>query len=494
MVSLSNDDELRNFDSSDPMLCGLVGDACATENQSSRNGDAPRQADADDSQALPAIDATVQHLPTLAEAAWDALQAANDPPTLFRFGAIPSRLERDDDGVPLLRSLNLDRTRHGLARAATWYKKLNKKPILIAPPDLVVKEVLAFPNPPLPALERIVLAPVFSQDGGLCSEPGYSHDSRTYYALAPGFAVPPVSPQPAPEEIHSARQLLEEMFCDFPFVGDAERAHAIAALLLPFVRDMIEGPTPLHSIEAPSPGTGKTLLVDLLTYPALGCPVAAMTEGKDEDEWRKRVFAKLRSAPSVLLLDNLKRRLESGALSSAITAYPGWEDRILGVSETARVPVRCLWIATGNNPAFSSEIARRTVRIRLDAQVDRPWLRDDFRHPDIRGWAMANRPRLCWAALTLIQAWVAAGRTDGGRTLGMFEHWAKVMGGILAVAEIPDFLANLEEFYEQSDVEGAVWRAFVGGWWTTHGPRDVTVAALWPLAIDAGLDLGDKSE
>src|SRR5437879_8990604 len=105
------------------------------------------------------------------------------------------------------------------------------------------------------------------------------------------------------------------------------------------------------------------------------------------------IFAKLRSAPSVLLLDNIQHRLESGALSSAITSYPMWEDRVLGVSDIDRVPIQCTWIATGNNPTFSSEMTRRTIRIRLDAKIDRPWLREGprpgqrFRHADITGWA-----------------------------------------------------------------------------------------------------------
>ena len=41
----------------------------------------------------------------------------------------------------------------------------------------------------------------------------------------------------------------------------------------------------------------------------------------------------------------------------------------------ARLPIRCVWIATGNNPEFSNEMARRLVRIRLDANVERPWQR-----------------------------------------------------------------------------------------------------------------------
>ena len=33
----------------------------------------------------------------------------------------------------------------------------------------------------------------------------------------------------------------------------------------------------------------------------------------------------------------------------AITA-PMWEDRVLGLTQMVRVPVRCVWVATGNNP------------------------------------------------------------------------------------------------------------------------------------------------
>ena len=43
----------------------------------------------------------------------------------------------------------------------------------------------------------------------------------------------------------------------------------LAALLLPFVRRMVHGPTPLHLIESPSPGTGKSLLAKVISKIAL---------------------------------------------------------------------------------------------------------------------------------------------------------------------------------------------------------------------------------
>jgi hypothetical protein len=224
-----------------------------------------------------------------------------------------------------------------------------------------------------------------------------------------------------------------------------------------------------------------------------------MTEGRDEDEWRKRITAAVRNGGSEILIDNVRRRLDSSTLSAAITAQ-FWEDRILGTSDTVRLPVRWAWIVTGNNPSLSSEITRRTVRIRLDAKSDRPWLRQDFRHPDIRRWAAEHRAELVWAALTLAQNWLAKGRPHAPAcpTFGMFEVWSEVMGGILAAAEIPGFLANLDEFYECSDVEGEGWRNFVTVWHRFCGEREVGVAELYTLAASedasAPIDLGDGGE
>jgi hypothetical protein len=230
-----------------------------------------------------------------------------------------------------------------------------------------------------------------------------------------------------------AHLLLNELLGDFCFVGPAERAHALALLLLPFVRELIPGPTPLHLDESPTPGTGKTLLAEVVLWPSLGRPVPTMTEGRDEDEWRKRITAKLLAGTNVVFLDNLRRRLDSAAVSSAITA-PAWEDRILGRSETQSVPVRCAWVASGNNPALSLEMTRRTVRIRLDAQTEEPWRRSGFRHADLRSWVKAHRGELIAAALTLGQAWLDADRPPGKTVLGMFEDWSRVLGGVLSVA------------------------------------------------------------
>ena len=447
----------------------------------------------------PKIDTSVKDLEVLTGQAWEALQKSNDPVRLFRYGGAVSRIESGDQAEPIIRGLKQTSTRYELARAATWieWRKAGDNEVerITSPPKDVVDDVLATPNHPLPILSRIVEAPVVAADGTVQTEPGYHPRSKTFYVPSAGFSVEDVPEFPEGADLERARIFIcDELLGDFPFVSDAEKANAIALGLLPFARDLIDGPTPLHLFEKPSPGTGATLLVDMLSLPSTGRPIPTMTEGRDEDEWRKRITAKLRSGSPFVLIDNLRRRLDSAAVSAGITSTT-WEDRILGFSEVTRLPVRCAWMATGNNPAVSTEIARRTIRIRMDAKLDRPWLRTKFKHENLRQWATDHRGELVWSALVMIRGWIAAGRPPGQLRLGMFEQWSEVIGGILATSGVPGFLTNLEDFYEASDAEGATWRAFLATWWERFEGAEVTVKELWGLATaEACISLGDGSE
>jgi len=307
--------------------------------------------------------------------------------------------------------------------------------------------------------------------------------------------LPTIPEQPSSEQLARARSLLtEELLADFPFVGAADKAHALAFSLLPYARNMIAGPTPLHLFDKPTPGTGATLLCNVLTWLAIGRPLPAMSEGGDDEEYRKRITAMLRNSPPVILIDNVRRPLDSSALSSAITSMV-WEDRILRHSETARLPVRCAWAATANNPVLSDEMGRRTVRSHLDAKTERPWQGREYRHPNLMDWVMEKRAELVWAYLVLVQGWIAAGQPKGSKKLGMFEHWSEVIGGILEVAGIPGFLGNLDELYKEGDAESEAFRGFIEYWGTMVKliNRPVGVDDLLSIA-ENWLDLGAGTE
>ena len=145
------------------------------------------------------------------------------------------------------------------------------------PPLDVVRDMLATPEPPLPPLVRITESPVFAADGSLQTMPGYHRASKTYYAPTRGFTVPDVPMTPTKSDIQRARALIDEMLVDFKFV-EQDKAHAIALFLHTATRDLINGPTPNHLIEAPTAGSGKGLLADALLRPSAGRHIGTIPE------------------------------------------------------------------------------------------------------------------------------------------------------------------------------------------------------------------------
>ncbi|MDQ3784413.1 MAG: hypothetical protein M3360_05975 [Actinomycetota bacterium] len=439
-------------------------------------------------QDKPQLDAGDQELERISSAAWTALRDSNNPTVrIVRVGGVPSRLQAEDDGAPAVKTLTTLRLRQEMASCADWYRLTKDGSQPAKPPRDVVENMLAQPNIDLPILERIVEAPVFAPDGSIETRPGYHPASRTYYADA-GLELKPVSEDPTSAEQEEALGWIDELFGDFPFVSEADRLTAISAMLTPFARSLIDGSTPLHMYEAPTPGTGKGLLADVTAIPATGRRAATITEARNEDEWRKRITAMLRNGRAVTLIDNVTARLDSAALSAALTS-PMWTDRILGQSEIVSYPVRTTWLATGNNPAMSREIARRTVRCRMDAGVEHPEDRKGFRH-ELPGWAYQHRAQLVWALLTITQSWIAGGSKPwSGTPLGSLEDWCRTIGGIFENAGLDQFLKNLDDFRATSDEEGVAWGAFVAAWVAEFGNGEVGAGDLFDIALPL-LDLG----
>jgi hypothetical protein len=445
---------------------------------------------------LPSIDAGEQDLRVITPQVWGLLKQANARrPFAFRHGGLLMRVELDDYLRPVLRELTAPRLRHELAQLARFYVVRGKNERDTYPPNHLIEDMLATPNPPLPVVTRVTECPTFAPDGSLQTAMGYHPASQTYYAPPSGLEIPPVPTSPSATDLAEAKRLLlDELLGDFPFVNDADRAHLVGLGLLPSARDLIPGPTPLHMVEAPMPGSGKGLAVEAALRPGCGRNIGAIAQARDDDEMRKRVTAMLRDGHPAIQIDNLTGALDSGSLSAALT-LPAWTDRILGQTATVRIPIRCVWVATANNPVVSTEIARRSIRVRLDPKQDRPWERAGWRHPELLSWVDEHRGRLIWANLVLIQSWVAAGRPGfSGRVLGSYEQWSHVIGGILGHAGIGGFLGNLAEFYEQADVETAVWRAFVEAWWEAHGTTEVGTAELFPLTESVeGMEFDGKT-
>lgn len=223
----------------------------------------------------------------VAQAAFEALVADNDPPAIFVRGGKLTRVLHDEHGRARAELLSRDAIATAVMHAATFTKRRGKTQRAQAEvPRYVAPTIDTLPEwPGLPALAGIVEAPVLRADGSVLQEPGYDPATRLYYRPADGLAVPDVTSQPTPADAADAARLLrEELLGDFPFVAEADAADALALLLTPIVRQLVPL-APLALITAPIKGSGKGLLAGVAARIATGAPAAVYAyEHGDESE------------------------------------------------------------------------------------------------------------------------------------------------------------------------------------------------------------------
>ena len=377
-----------------------------------------------------------------------------------------------------------------MERSATFVRRYIKDGALrdtikVIPIDYV-RDILALPEWPedvFPILDSITRCPFFTAGGTLVVKSGYHPGSRIWFAPAQGLAIESIPSSPTDKEIGEARHwLMNELLGDFPFQTDADKANALAFLLTPFIREIIQGPVPMGLIEAPAAGTGKGLLANALTIPATGTLLETIPQRGSDDEWRKAITAKLLEMPTHILFDNLTGTLRSAALEAALTSEL-WADRMLGETRIIRMKIRTIWLATGNNLGLAGDLYRRTVWIRLDAKMEHPEdrLPTAFHQPQLLQWAKAQRGKLIWAVLTIIQAWIARDKPAGTEVLGSYESWASILGGILKIIDVTGFLTNLQKSRLNADDELVQLGNFVEVWKKEYRHKKVTIGQLYDL-------------
>jgi hypothetical protein len=348
----------------------------------------------------------------------------------------------------------------------------------VYPKGEVVRSILEEPPAGVPRLDLIASTPFFAPEGEWICEPGYHERLGALLSPAPELRLASVPVHPTPEDVTRARELIEsQLLGDFPFTLAADRAHLIALMLEPFTALLVNGNRPLHVLEAPESGSGKSLLGDVVSLIACGRRMAWRAFPTAEDECRKTIFSALLAGKAFVAFDNVKGRLGGPALESALTS--GFvESRILGAHREGTVRNTASWIVSVNNGELSRDLTRRAVRTRLDTGLENPEHRTSFRHADLHGWALEHRGELVNALATLVTNWIAKGRPDfSGHPLASFERWSGVMGGILEAAGIPGFLAP-EASMTPSDPEKQEAIAFVAAWFTRFGREPVTARDL----------------
>ncbi|MDD2770274.1 MAG: toprim domain-containing protein [Methylococcus sp.] len=270
-------------------------------------------------------------------------------------------------------------------------------------------------------------SPVLRPDGSVLDQQGYDHETGLYLSWSLGRIR--LNRKGGRKAAAQARELLEDVLREFPFVGAVDLSVALAGILTAVMRPLLPS-APLIGADAATPGTGKTTLMYVCVLIALGAPIPAITiSGSNDEEVENRLGALLLSGVGAMNLDNLSRPLQSDLLCQLLTAS-SIRLRVLGASRAPEVSTGVFITATGNNLVLVGDLSRRALVCRLDAQCERPDQRQFSRR--IGDYVLAQRKALVEAALTIVANYADAGRPDVGTApFGSFEMWSETVRNAL---------------------------------------------------------------
>lgn len=149
-----------------------------------------------------------------------------------------------------------------------------------------------------------------------------------------------------------------------------------------------------------------------------------MDYGRDAVEAGKRLDAMLLAGDSLISIDNIEAPIEGAALCQTLTQTVR-RIRVLGLSKMVTVPCVSMVTATGNNLVLKGDVVRRVLLCRLDAQTERPELRDFDQ--DLKAEASEYRRNLVADIITIMLAYHRAGCPDRGVPLGGYEPWSRMV-------------------------------------------------------------------
>ncbi|MGM0584747.1 MAG: PriCT-2 domain-containing protein [Pseudomonadota bacterium] len=340
----------------------------------------------------------------------------------------------------------------------------------------------------LPVLTGIINCPTLRADGSILDLPGY--DAQTGLLFDPQEVRFPALPRDPDRDMASrALAYLKDLISTFPFVTEGDRAVALSAILTALVRRSL--PTaPLHGFNAPTAGTGKSMLVDLASLIATARPAPVIAQGKSEEEMEKRLGAALIAGDVLIAIDNCEEPLGGELLCQTMT-QTSLKVRILGKSVNAEVPSNAAIFATGNNLTFEGDMTRRALRATLDAGVERPELRAFDRDP----LAMVSERRGDYvsAGLTVLRAFHIAGRPQQRAPLGSFTDWSRWIRDALIWLGEADPCDTMEEL-RGADPKLEALTSVLEGWREVIGLQPANVRDVIERATEQRPQLYGRAE
>ncbi|ARO88765.1 hypothetical protein EBAPG3_013855 [Nitrosospira lacus] len=339
----------------------------------------------------------------------------------------------------------------------------------------------------LPPLKGVARQPYFREsDGELITQAGYDKTSQRFGVFdSRQFVIE----EPTVEAARAALALLEELLNEFHFVGAADKAAALSAIFTAVVRPTLAHAPGFH-VKAPIFGSGKTYLCELIGAFAGPAGNAKVSYPTTSEEATKVILSLLLTSPAVIEFDDMDTDwIPHGTIKRMLTAEQ-ITDRILGVSKTATVSTRTLFLGSGNNVGPVRDLLRRIVTIHIDPRCSTPATMTYKSFPVER--VRKQRGLYVAAVLTIILAWRRAGSprapvesivTFGGAWSDYCRH------PLMWLGHCDPATALLEQV--KHDPDGDALAGLMTQWHAAFGSTAITVRKVVEVAQRGNSDLLD---
>ena len=330
----------------------------------------------------------------------------------------------------------------------------------------------------LPPLAGVVRQPYFrSADGVLVTKPGYDAKSHLFGVFDPRqFPLP----KPTQEAAMDALKLLEDLIPEFHFLNQTDKAAALSAMFTAVVRQTLPF-APAYHVRAPVFGSGKTYLCELIGAFAGPGGNSKVSYPMTSEEATKVILSLLMTSPAVIEFDDMDTDwIPHGTIKRMLTAEH-ITDRILGVSKTATVSTRTLFLGSGNNVGPVRDLLRRVLTIHIDPRCSTP-ATIDYKEAPVEK-VRKERGKYVAAVITIIQAYSLYGTApaNAGTIVTFDGAWSKYCRYPLMWLGYPDPATSLLE-QVRHDPDGDALLSLMTVWHKSFGSTPTTIRTVLDAA------------
>ena len=355
-------------------------------------------------------------------------------------------------GTPTIAVAPEANIRETVTRYVSLCKRTEDGPKRVNPPAWLAKALYARGQwDGIKPLVSIAEAPFLRSDGSVVQENGY--DARTGAFCSFNAQFSPIVPDPPQEAVQDAVRSLMEAVSNFPFEKECHKSVWVAALLSVVCRQSFEGNVPFFTLSANIRGTGKTMLVHLISIIAFGRECAPSGFTPEDEESRKQITTALLTGAPMFLLDDVATAF-GGVHYNRLSTSSHWQDRAMGGNKTVILPTLPVWFITGNNLVYKGDIVRRYIPLKLESREEHPENRRDFEHANLLEWAKRERVNLHNAALTIMAGFFAAGKPSMSLDpFGSYEAWSSTVRAAVVWAGMADPCESRTDVSTTDDVD-----------------------------------------